>query len=71
MKAIPNFYKGKIKWEGSDEKSWKLVSTQLLWAKKSIAEGELIKEGTMILEIVDRDNMGMVFGLMDVTSLLC
>ena len=45
MKAIPNFYKGKIKWEGSDEKSWKLVSTQLLWAKESIAEGELIKEG--------------------------
>ena len=31
----------------------------------------MIKEGTMILEIVDRDNMGMVFGLMDVTSLLC
>ena len=43
-------------------------------AKKCLQEREVINEGfhgTMVAKIVDRDNMGMVFGLMDVTSLLC
>ena len=52
MKAIPNFYKGKIKWEGSDKKSLKLIFGPVIFAKKSNAEGDLIKERTMVLEIV-------------------
>ena len=58
------FYNGNIKWEGSDKKGLKLMEMD--------CRGRIDRRGdTMILEIVDRDNMGMVFGLMDVTSLLC
>ena len=54
MKAIPIFTKER--WIGKDlkKKSWKSVSGPATFAKKSIAEGELIKEG-MVFNIVDRD----------------